>query len=136
MLTLVNSANPIEQSAWEIVRVTVAGGVASVTLRGQEGTIEQDWLAGALVYCAVTAATLNQLSTDTASVGQRLTDLETGLPMVLGQIGGMLDALALRVAALEGGTPPDPGGGDGLLTDAVDNILTDDQNQPLEAGTV
>ena len=91
-------------------------------------------LGGAAV--GFTAATLNQLSTDTASVGQRMTDLETALPLVLGQLAGALDALELRIEALEGGTPPDPGGGDGLLTDDADNILTDDQNQPLIPGTV
>ena len=132
LLSLTTSTNPAEQTAWEIIAVTVTGGLASVTARGQEGTIEQEWFPGALVYCAVTAGTLNAFS-----VG--LADLQTQYPALVAALGeelaGMsqeIQALTLRVAALENGTPPDPGG-DGQLTDSAGNVLTDDQNRPLQA---
>jgi hypothetical protein len=138
VLTLVNSANPIEQSAWEIVRVAVAGGSAVITLRGQEGTAEQAWLAGAVVYCAVTAGAMNQLFEDATSLNDRATTLEEVVAELVADMTAAFSALTLRVIALEGGTPPDPGdpGGGDLLIDQAGNSLTDEQNQPLAAGTV
>lgn len=134
-LSLTTSTNPAEQTAWEIIRVTVTGGLASVTARGQESTIEQDWPPGALVFCGVTAGALNTLSTSVAELQTLLTSSLTQIIETMFDMGQRIDALTVRVTALEDGTPPDPGG-DGLLTDAADNVLTDDQNQPLEAGTV
>lgn len=45
---------------WEIVDAVVVGGTATLT-RGVEGTDDQDWFAGAEIYCALTAATIMQL---------------------------------------------------------------------------
>ncbi|MHC8404292.1 hypothetical protein [Pseudomonas sp. TMB3-21] len=133
LLSLTTSTNPAEQTAWEIIAVTVTGGLASVTARGQEGTIEQEWFPGALVYCAVTAGTLNALSIGLTDLQTQLTDLVTAIGNELVGVSQQIQALTLRVAALESGTPPDPGGGDGLLADSAGNVLTDDQNRPLQA---
>ncbi len=132
LLSLTTSTNPAEQTAWEIIAVTVTGGLASVTARGQEGTIEQEWFAGALVYCAVTAGTLNTLSIGIADLQAQFPALVAALAESLGGMNQEIQALTLRVAALESGTPPDPGG-DGLLADSVGNVLTDDQNRTLQA---
>lgn len=134
LLSLTTSTNPAEQTAWEIVRVTVTAGLASVTARGQEGTIEQDWFPGALVFCAVTAGTLNALSVGLADLQTQFPELVAAMGQALAGMSQQLDALTLRVAALESGTPPDPGG-DGLLTDNAGNILTDGQDQPLTIDT-
>jgi hypothetical protein len=60
LLTLVDSTIPAEQSAWEIVKATAAGG--SITLeRGQEGSRQQEWPLGTVIFCGVTAGTLAQI---------------------------------------------------------------------------
>lgn len=62
LLTLVDSTIPAEQSAWEIVKATAAGG--SITLeRGQEGSRQQAWPLGTVIFCGVTAGTLAQIGT-------------------------------------------------------------------------
>lgn len=66
-LTLSDAAG----TRWEIVDAVVASGTATLT-RAQEGTTEQDWPAGSLIYCAVTAGQLNDLLA-------RLQALETAL---------------------------------------------------------
>ncbi|HBT56719.1 MAG TPA: hypothetical protein DEA92_06200 [Pseudomonas sp.] len=42
---------------WEIVRAVVTSGEAVLT-RGQQGTTDQPWSAGSIIYCALTAGTL------------------------------------------------------------------------------
>lgn len=121
LLSLTTSTIPAEQTAWEIIAVTVTGGLASVTARGVEGTIEQEWPAGAVAFCGITAGSLNALSVGLADLQTQVTGLVASLA-----------ALTARVAALEGGTAP---GGDGLLTDNAGNVLTDGQNQPLAVAT-
>lgn len=105
LLTLVNSANPVQQNAWEVVKATVAGGVISVT-RAQEGTAAQSWSPATIVYCGITAGTLTQ-------------------------INSTIEALAARVTVLEGdggGGTPSPDGG---LVDSDGNTLVDDQGNQL-----
>lgn len=55
-LTLSDAAG----TRWEIVDAVVASGTATLT-RAQEGTTEQDWPTGSLIYCDVTAGQLNDL---------------------------------------------------------------------------
>lgn len=104
LLTLVNSASPVAQTDWEVVRVTVADGTATA-VRGQEGSAPQVWPAGTLIYCSLTAGFINGL------VGQ-------------------LASLTARVVALEegGGVVPEP---DGALLDQNGNTLVDDQGNTL-----
>lgn len=66
-LTLSDAAG----TRWEIVDAVVASGTATLT-RAQEGTTEQDWPTGSLIYCDVTAGQLNDLLA-------RLQALETAL---------------------------------------------------------
>lgn len=66
-LTLTNSANPLEQTQWEIVEVSA--GLSLV--RGRDGTAAQSWPADTLIYCALTAGQLTDLQ-------DRITALEAG----------------------------------------------------------
>ena len=78
-LTLTNSANPIEQTQWEIVEVS--SGLA--IRRGMDGTTAQEWPADTLIYCAVSAGQLAELQS-------RINDLESsgggGLPFSSGGV--------------------------------------------------
>ncbi len=66
-LTLTDSANPLEQTQWEIVEVSAGLAIA----RGKDGTTAQDWPAETLIYCALTAGQLTALQ-------NRIEDLEAG----------------------------------------------------------
>lgn len=111
LLTMANSANSMEQTAWEVIGVTVAGGVATV-IRAREETTARPWPAGTLIYCGVTAGTLNHFTQ-------------------------AIDSLAARVTALEGGgggdpePEPEPEPSDGALVDASGNVLTDQSGNTL-----
>ena len=63
-LTLTNSAG----TAWEIVDAVVASGSATLT-RAVEGTADQSWQAGSVIYCAVTAEQLNAMANPGESGG-------------------------------------------------------------------
>ncbi|WEW97692.1 hypothetical protein P3T65_26260 [Pseudomonas nitroreducens] len=82
LLTITSSLDPLQQTAFEIVRVTFSGG-AAVLQRGREGTSDQTWPAGAFVYASVTAGLL-------ADLEARLAALEAGggLPDNLLTMGG------------------------------------------------
>jgi|MDSZ01.3.fsa_nt_gb hypothetical protein len=56
VLTLADSQS--SATRWEIVRAVVTSGEAVLT-RGQQGTTDQPWAAGSVIYCALTADTLN-----------------------------------------------------------------------------
>jgi hypothetical protein len=58
-LTLADAATGATR--WEIVDASVVSGAATLT-RGLEGTADQDWLNGSVIYCALTAGTLAELS--------------------------------------------------------------------------
>lgn len=49
-----------ERTRWEIVLATVSAGSATLT-RAQEGTADQDWPAGSVIYCDLTAGVLNDM---------------------------------------------------------------------------
>lgn len=63
-LTLTNSANPLEQTQWEIVEVSA--GLSLV--RGRDGTAVQNWPADTLIYCALTAGQLTDLQARIAAL--------------------------------------------------------------------
>lgn len=77
LLTIANSA--ASASRWEIVQAVVVEGVATLT-RAREGTIDQDWPAGSVVYLDVTAGFLNGLLSQIAALTARVTALEEGAP--------------------------------------------------------
>jgi len=85
LLTLADSES--QATRWEIVAATVAGGAATLT-RGQEGTTDQLWSSGSVIYMGVTAGLL-------AGLFQRIDDLEQTQadPAVITSILARLDAL-------------------------------------------
>ena len=101
-LTLADSATA--PTRWEIVDAAVLNGDATL-MRGQEGTADQDWPNGSVIYNAVTAATMQQII----------------------QLLGQLD---LRITALEGG-----GSAENQLTDTYGEPMTDSQGNPLTLST-
>ena len=94
---------------WEIAEAVVVSGSATLT-RGLEGTDDQDWPAGSVMYISVTAGFLEGLQQAIAAQQVQINDL-------LG-----------RVAALEGG------GALGALTNASGDVLTNATGQVLTAG--
>ena len=63
-LTLTNSADPLEQTQWEIVEVS-----ADLSLvRGRDGTAAQSWPSDTLIYCALTAGQLTDLQARIAAL--------------------------------------------------------------------
>lgn len=107
LLTL--SDNLTAATRWEIVQAVVVSGAATLT-RAREGTTDQDWPAGSVMYISVTAGFLEGLQQAIAAQQVQINDL-------LG-----------RVAALEGG------GALGALTNASGDVLTNATGQVLTAG--
>ena len=65
LLTLTDSRS--EPTRWEIVGAVVVGGTA-VLERGRQGTDDQSWVSGSVIYCSLTAGTLLDLLTRLATV--------------------------------------------------------------------
>lgn len=65
------------RSRWEIVDAVVINGAATLT-RAREGTTDQNWPGGSVIYCAVTAGQLNTLLAHIADIEARLAVLEQG----------------------------------------------------------
>lgn len=107
LLTLVNSASALDQTQWEVIEVTVGNGVIQAT-RGREGTVRQAWPVGTLIYCGVTAGTLNEFAQTIESLVARVTALDGG-----------------------GGVDPEPEPSDGALTDPAGQALTDQAGNTL-----
>lgn len=66
-----------QAAAREIVGAVVAGGAATLT-RGMEGTTDQDWPMGSVIYSSVTAGFLVQLQQQIADLLARVAALEAG----------------------------------------------------------
>lgn len=77
LLTITGSLDPLEQQAFEVVRVTFAAG-AVVLERGQQGTTDQPWPPDSFVYASVTAGHLEALLASVADLTSRVTVLEQG----------------------------------------------------------
>ena len=76
---------------WEIAEAVVVSGSATLT-RGIEGTLEQDWPAGSVMYISVTAGFLEQLQ----GVGVSSFNARTGAVTLLGE--DVTDALGFTPA--------------------------------------
>jgi len=93
---------------WEIAEAVVVSGSATLT-RGLEGTLEQDWPAGSVMYIGVTAGFLEGLQQAIAAQQVQINDLIT------------------RVAALEAGSG-------NALADVDGELLADSDGAILTAG--
>lgn len=67
--------SPAAPTRWEIIGATVSGGVASLQ-RGLEGTLDQDWPEGSIIYAGVTAGMLGEIYQRISELEQRVTILE------------------------------------------------------------
>lgn len=67
VLTITNSLDPSEQSAFEVVRLSSAGMV-----RGEEETTDRTWPAGSYVYCSITAGELEKLASSASGSGSAI----------------------------------------------------------------
>jgi len=76
-LTLTDALSTAQQSAWEILTLQKADGVATLA-RGQENTAARYWPSGTVIYCAITAGILNQLFAQVENMAARLSALESG----------------------------------------------------------
>lgn len=101
LLTLADSLTAATR--WEIVQAVAVSGSAALT-RAREGTTDQDWPEGSVMYISVTAGFLVQ-------VQQQIADL------------------LARVAALEAGGIPD-----NALVDGAGEVLVDGEGEILTAG--
>lgn len=88
-LTISDSALADEATAWECIDAEVVDGAADL-VRGLEGTTDQAWEEGSVIYCAVTAGVL-------ADLFSRLAVLEAGATSTAAEVA----ALTVRVAILE-----------------------------------
>lgn len=62
---------------WEFIDADVVAGQADL-VRGLEGSTDQDWPAGSVIYLAVTAGVLADLFEQLATLQARVTALESG----------------------------------------------------------
>ena len=74
LLTITDSADLLQQTRWEVVRVTDAAGEAGA----ERGPDAQDWPAGAYIYAAVTAEHMSTITAQLADLTARITALEQG----------------------------------------------------------
>lgn len=63
----------VAATRWEVVGAVVSSGTATLQ-RGQEGTTDQDWPAGSVIYIAVTAGWLNSVEARLAGAGVTVSD--------------------------------------------------------------
>ena len=112
-LTLTDSAT--KPTRWEIVDAVVASGTATLT-RAREGTSNQDWPAGSVIYNPLTAGQLAGIFTSLATRQTAVTTQQAAIT-----------SLTARVAALEGGG----GTTNNVLTDEAGNVLVDGAGNTL-----
>lgn len=127
VLTLVNSLNPLEQSAVEVVRITATGLV-----RAQEGTDAIEWPVNTYVYAGVTAGILS-LFGGVGPAGDSAYEVWLGL----GNTGSEQDF----IDSLKGGRGDDGSNGDdgrGIASMAMDGnqhlIITYTDGSTQDAG--
>lgn len=72
-LTLADSA--AEPTRWEIIDAVVSSGTATLQ-RSREGTLEQNWPTGSVIYNALTAGVVTDLLQAMAELQDRVTALE------------------------------------------------------------
>ncbi|MDF3840492.1 hypothetical protein [Pseudomonas citronellolis] len=122
-LTLVNSLNPLEQSAFEVVLLTASG-----LQRAQEGTNDVQWPTGSYVYCAVTAGAIAMLLARVEALEAQLTP---SLPenLLVDHGGNPLVDQAGNYLVYRASTLPE-----NLLVDQGGNPLVDQANNFLING--
>lgn len=115
-LTLTDSA--AEPTRWEIIDAVVASGTATLQ-RGREGTLEQNWAAGSVIYNALTAGVLTDLLKAVADLQARVDALEGGADGHLVTVGDngfflgyFLDAQGNQLGGIEPQSVSVPGAGD------------------------
>lgn len=99
-LMLVRSLDPLAQAEWEVVEVSLSGGVPRLA-RAVEG-VERSWSVNSYVFVTVTAGTMGQILARIEQLEARVEELEGG---------GTIPANALAF-------------GDRLLVDDQGRILT------------
>lgn len=72
-LTIANAATGA--TSWEIVQAQVSSKSARL-YRGMEGTSQQEWGSGSVIYCSLTAGTLDDLLYQLADLTSRVAALE------------------------------------------------------------
>jgi hypothetical protein len=104
-LVIATSLSIAANTAWEVIGANVTGGTAEL-FRAQEGTAAREWPVGSVIFCSLTAATLDDIfaAVDaTGELGLRVTALESaseGLK-VAAVVGDTIDAF-------DGYTPSGP----------------------------
>lgn len=73
-LTCADAAGQLA-TRWEYLDALVVGNNATLT-RAREGTTAQDWPAGSLIYCSITAGTLVDVFIQLAELRSRVSALE------------------------------------------------------------
>lgn len=86
-LTLADSA--AAPTRWEIIDATVVANTATLT-RAQEGTTDQAWPEGSVIYCALTAGTLAQLAAPAAPARSPVVQVGASRTLTLADEGAYL----------------------------------------------
>lgn len=86
-LTLADS--PSAATRWEIIDAVVVAGTATLT-RAQEGTADQSWGAGSVIYCALTAGVLAGLSASPGASRSPVVLVTASRPLTLADEGAFL----------------------------------------------
>lgn len=86
-LTLADSA--AAPTRWEIIDATVAASTATLT-RAQEGTSDQAWPEGSVIYCSLTAGTLAQLAAPAAPARSPVVQVGASRTLTLADEGAYL----------------------------------------------
>lgn len=79
-LTIADGAS--SATRWEIVGAVVEDGAATLT-RGLEGTPVQEWTVGSVIYCAVTAETLERIEQTAGQPGGTEVNVQTSTAYTL-----------------------------------------------------
>ncbi len=86
-LTLADSA--AAPTRWEIIDATVVASTATLT-RAQEGTTDQAWPEGSVIYCSLTAGTLAQLAAPAAPARSPVVQVGASRTLTLADEGAYL----------------------------------------------
>lgn len=104
LLTLAD--DDVAATRWEVVRAVVESGTATLE-RGQEGTTDQDWPDGSLIYIAVTAGWLNSVEARLAGGGVTVSESlpgEADVPAAVGATWVVPGQLVLVAMGAEHGS--------------------------------
>lgn len=97
-LTLADSATAAER--WEIVDAVVEAGTATLT-RGLEGTDDQAWPLGSVMYCALTAGVLNDLLARLAAAESAIHSIPADIAARLLPAGGAVGQALIKTSGAD-----------------------------------